>query len=591
MTYMRKDYLRMNGTLASRAVGLSFLFVLFFQVMVNAQNQKPNLIILHTDEQNFRTLGCYRETLDPSQAYLWGTEEMVETPNIDALAEKGTLLTSFYANTPVCSPSRSSFVSGLYPQNTPVKENDIKMNSDIVTFAAELKNDGYKTGYAGKWHLNGTGKPQWDPNPDFGFTNNDFMFNRGHWKRIVDNPEPDQSPSVYGKVSGADSISFTTDYLTNKAVNFVKANKSAPFCYMVSYPDPHGPNTVRSPYDTMFNDVTFQLPPTARKSPENLPQWAKMNSSVIGSGSIRKYMGMIKCIDDNIGRLIDSLEVYGVLENTIIVFTSDHGDMLGEHKRDNKGIPFEASAKVPFIVRYPKAIKEGAVVNNALSCVDFKPTILSLMGVKPESESEGRDASGLFQKSPAGEHTDDFAFIRGTGNSSKKGIEDWVGVVTDRYKLIYAPESDPWLIDLSKDPDEIINYYTDKDYQEIVSELTERLKVYGEESNDPWLKDPAIKSAVDGAITLVSPNSVEQKYNISFELYPNPAEEMLSLKGIRPNGNFTYKIVRIDGRVEAESVFDTGNEINVAGLNKGFYFFRLLDNKGNVLSTKTFIKK
>ena len=149
---------------------------------------KPNLLVIMTDEHNFRTLGCYRETLSPQQAFMWG-KAVVETPNIDSLAKNGAICTSFYATTPVCSPSRASFISGLYPQATPVVTNNIPLNDDVISFAELMKRQGYKTGFCGKWHLDGEGKPQWAPKRKFGFDDNRFMFNRGHWKKLEITPK------------------------------------------------------------------------------------------------------------------------------------------------------------------------------------------------------------------------------------------------------------------------------------------------------------------------------------------------------------------------------------------------------------------
>jgi arylsulfatase A-like enzyme len=167
---------------------------------------RPNLLIIHTDEHNFRTLGCYGG-------------KVVKTPNIDFLAARGAMCTRFYATTPVCSPSRAAFVSGRYPHNTPVVTNNIPMSDEIVTFAEILRRDGYATGYAGKWHIDGTGKPQWAPQRKFGFEDNRYMFNRGHWKKLEDTPA---GPRVAARdkknkpgyaVAGADEKSFTTDWL------------------------------------------------------------------------------------------------------------------------------------------------------------------------------------------------------------------------------------------------------------------------------------------------------------------------------------------------------------------------------------------
>ena len=112
----------------------------------------------------------------------------VETPNIDWIADHGAICTSFYATTPVCSPFRGTFVSGRYPQNTPVVNNNIPLGDNIITFAELLRRQGYATGYAGKWHLDGSGKPQWAPKRKFGFDDNRYMFNRGHWKKLEDTP-------------------------------------------------------------------------------------------------------------------------------------------------------------------------------------------------------------------------------------------------------------------------------------------------------------------------------------------------------------------------------------------------------------------
>ena len=212
--------------------------------------QKPNILIIHTDEHNFRTLGCYRDFLPAEQAMPWGKDVVVETPNIDFLAQNGVLFSRCYATTPVSSPSRASFLTGLYPQNAGVLTNDMVLHESAPTFGEVLRENGYKTGYMGKLHLNGKGRPEWNPERDFGFTDNKYMYNRGHWKKIE---EKDNQVSFLKNafIDTADSISFTTDFLTNRAIDFISANKDQSFCCLVSLPDPHGPNLVRKPYDTI----------------------------------------------------------------------------------------------------------------------------------------------------------------------------------------------------------------------------------------------------------------------------------------------------------------------------------------------------
>lgn len=452
---------------------------------------RPNLLIIQTDEHNFRTLGCYRNTLPPERAFVWGENVKVETPNIDYLAENGALCTSFYATTPVCSPSRASFMSGRYPQNTPVVTNDIPMDDGIVTFAELLSREGYATGYAGKWHLDGTGKPQWAPERKFGFEDNRYMFNRGHWKQLEDiesgprvasrdqNNQPDYS------ILGVDDFSYATDFLTQKTIEFISKNKDLPFCYMVSLPDPHGPNTVRAPYDTMYNHFDFQKPKTALKDTTGLPLWARMTKKTISGPQMAQYFGMVKCIDDNVGKILNILKETGQLENTIIVFTSDHGDLCGEHGKDNKGNPLEASAKIPFLMHYPNKINKGLVINQALATVDFLPTVLSLMQIPTMGTEQGRDASELFLNGSESNTWKDITFLRGTGARDNKPDVNWLAAVTDRYKLVYSPNDKPWFIDLKTDPNELANQFGNPAYKEVISDLTISLIDYGEKNNDP----------------------------------------------------------------------------------------------------------
>jgi len=475
-------------TLLSRVVAAAALTVVIGGALARA-GETPNLLVIHTDEHHFNTLGCYGGTI-------------VATPNIDWLAQNGAMATSFYATTPVCSPSRSAFVSGRYPQNTPVVTNNIPMSDDVVTFAEILRRKGYATGYAGKWHLDGQGKPQWAPERKFGFDDNRYLFNRGHWKKMEETPAGPRVAARNRKdepsysVEGADERSFTTDWLATKAIDFIDAHRDKRFCYMVSIPDPHGPNTVRAPYDTMYADVEVPIPGTLHKTDDETPKWGAADRKVSERTLARimpGYYGMVKCIDDNVGRIVDALRRHDLLESTIVVFTADHGDLCGEHGRLNKGVPYEGSAKVPFVVYYPKKIEGGTVVTQALSCVDFLPTVLSLMGVETAGREQGRDAAALFTGSAPAD-SEDIAFLRGTSRAG------WLCAVTDDYKLVYSPQDRPWLFDLANDPDERTNCFDRPDCREVVRRLTSRLAEYCRKRNDPYGKVPKIKAEMASAL-------------------------------------------------------------------------------------------
>lgn len=463
--------------------------------------RRPNLLIVHCDELNFRTLGCYRETLAREQAFMWGEDPgaVCETPHIDRLAREGALCTKFYAATPVCSPSRSSLLTGQYPQNTPVTTNSIRLDDQVVTFAELLARAGYATGYAGKWHLDGEGKPQWAPQRKFGFADNRYMFNRGHWKQFEDTPGgPRVKARKNGKptydVEGADEESFATDWLTSKALEFIDAHRDDPFCYMLSIPDPHGPDTVRAPYDSMFDDSVVRKPRTFDKNAETAPSWAKPTPKC--HHKMAQYHGMIKCIDDNVGRIIAHLEERGLLDDTILIFTADHGDMRGEHGRQNKGVPLEASAKVPFVIRHPKSIAAGRQIDQVLNTADFLPTLLAMMQVPTAKREEGRDCSALLTGSGKPKGWRDVTFLRSTGQPKNDRV-GWLAAVTPRYKLILSSSDDPWLLDLEEDPDELTNFIMGLRHREVARFLARDLLEYGTRHADPYCRHPKVKADLE----------------------------------------------------------------------------------------------
>jgi len=487
----RRDFLKASGLVLAAAIAPRYAPAV--------EKSGPNLLIIQPDEHNFRTLGCYRETLSPEQAFMWGKKAIVETPNIDWIAANGALCTKFYATTPVCSPSRAAFVSGRYPQNTPVVNNNIALDDSIITFAEILRRAGYATGYAGKWHLDGGGKPQWGPNRKFGFQDNAYMFNRGHWKQFEDTANGPRVKARTGakpsySVAGADEKSFATDFLADKTIDFIKANASRRFCYMVSIPDPHGPDTVRAPYASMYDSMTFEKPRTYDKPAAGVPTWATKQKGAYGQS---KYYGMVKCIDDNVGKILKTLRELKLMDNTIVIFTADHGDLRGEHHRHNKGVPMEGSAKIPFVIYYPAKIKSGTIVKEALGTVDFLPTIINMMGVKTAGLEEGRDASQLFAKGKAPDGWKDVAFVRGTGGPEA----NWLGAFTTRYKFIVSPRDIPWLIDMDKDPDELKNFFLDPEYRQIVRDLAAQLIEYGRKFKDGRTSVAKIKADLQWSAT------------------------------------------------------------------------------------------
>ena len=280
--------------------------------------------------------------------------------------------------------------------------NKFRWMIEIITFAEILARDGYATGYAGKWHLDGGGKPQWGPERKFGFADNRYMFNRGHWKQLEDTPggTSGEGPQRDGKptydVAGADEKSFTTDFLADKTVDFIRLTRDGT---VLLHGQPAGSARPRHRASALRHDVRTirrtSQPRSALKPAEGPPSWGPKQERRVRPDA--KYYGMVKCIDDNVGKILAALRAEELIENTIVVFTADHGDLRGEHGRHNKGVPYEGSAKIPFVI-YSPARSAGTVIDQALSCVDFLPTILGLMGVPSAGREEGRDASALLSR-------------------------------------------------------------------------------------------------------------------------------------------------------------------------------------------------
>ncbi len=180
-------------------------------------------------------------------------------------------------------------------------------------------------------------------------------------------------------------------------------------------------------------------------------------------------------------RLLAYLESSGLDKNTIVVFTSDHGDMMCEHCRLNKGLPYETSAKIPFVIRYPDKIKPGKVIRTSFTTTDFAPTVLSLMGVDSDlPDFHGRNGSADFLSDEKEVQDDEIVYFRNAGNR-------WVAAVNHRYKLVLSAADTPWLFDLGRDPDELTNFYADPAYAEIATRFKTRLVELMKQFDEPAL--------------------------------------------------------------------------------------------------------
>ncbi len=475
--------------------------------MVAQAAEKPNLLFIITDEHNFRTLGCYRELMDKSQGEIWGAGNVVETPNLDRIAHNGVIFDRMYATTPCSTPARATMLTGYYGVQLGMPNNSVKpgdgkyLREDVPTIAQRLQEEGYKTGYSGKLHLAESRTKEehewWQPYPvghpgyNYGFEDNEFMFNGGHCK-FMGTPEggkpyfvnkakfveEDENGISIFKDDKGNKCRSMTDFLGQCTVDFIEKNAKNPFYYVVSIPDPHTADIATGKYADMYKGMKFEKPLTYEAGMSNSgPKWQNADGKAgkIVEYNLAQYFGMVKNIDDCVGRMLDKLEEEGILENTIIVFTSDHGDLMGEHARMNKGTIHEASARVPFIMSYGMKSKKsivprGKVVSLAANTADWMPTFLSLMGVEP-LKGMGRDLTPILSGS-APKDWKDIVF-------STKGF---VAAIDSRYKLFVDPQDDkPWLFDIEKDPNELINFIDDPAYSDVIKRLAPELIKFNKE--------------------------------------------------------------------------------------------------------------
>ncbi len=443
-------------------------------------NNKPNLLIIQTDQQSWWTLSCYGGAV-------------IKTPHIDALADKGVLFSNFFTNSAVCTPSRGCLVTGRYPTSHGAYTNNLPLNRDEITFAEVLKREGYKTGFVGKWHLDGYRKPGWiHPERGMGFDRVQYMFNRGHWKKIEDskaNKKDDPVVSPYSEIG--DSETYTTDYLTNKTLAFLNEPSDEPFCFMLSLPDPHSPVTVRDPYNSLIDPSEIELPKTF--NPTDLPDWAieGQKSSQFGLNEenreeklkkfLASYYGEVKLIDDSVGRIVQGLKDNGQYENTLIVFTTDHGEYAGEHGLQHKNLLYETAYRIPMIFHWPKGLEKSQKIEEIVSTVDFQPTILNLMGYSISGREEGCDASPLIRNEKL--DWDNVSFLH-------HNTHNMAGIFTPEFELAFVKDGDAILFDRINDPLQEKNLFKESNYKETVEVLKNRIIEHHQSLKTPsisWL--------------------------------------------------------------------------------------------------------
>ncbi|MHA7941587.1 sulfatase family protein [Formosa sp. 3Alg 14/1] len=432
---------------------------------VTTPTKKPNILILLTDQWRAQATG-------------YAGDPNVKTPNLDRLASESINFTNAVSGTPVCTPFRAALLTGQLPLTTGVFMNDVQLNPDALSMAEIFSEYDYHTGYIGKWHLDGHGRlqnvPPGERRQGFEFWNgNECTHNYNH-SVYYDNDNPERK--IWEQYDTFDQ--------TDAALHYINDRKAIedPFLMIVSYGTPHGPyHTAPKSYRDRFNPEDIKLRP-------NVPEKSQKRAKKELSG----YYAHITAIDDMIGKITQQLKDDGQWDNTIILFTSDHGDLLGSHGELKKQQPYDESIRVPMLLKLPANKKIAPSINKTVvNSEDILPTLLGLTDIAIPSTIEGTDFSPNILNN---EELDNAALIRsiqpfGSWNRNRGGRE-YRGLRTPRYT--YTRDlNGPWLLfDNQEDPYQETNLIGNEKYATIQSELDTQLTQRLKTNKDEFLPGP-----------------------------------------------------------------------------------------------------
>jgi arylsulfatase A-like enzyme len=519
----------MRRKLSLLVVGLGVLVVGYLLVArLPSSPTPPNIIVIMADDHAQRAISAYDNTL-------------IQTPNIDRLADEGIRFSSSFVTNSICAPSRAVLLTGMYSHRNGLRDNRDEFDGSQMTFPKLLQQVGYQTALVGKWHLKTEPK---------GFDQWRVLIGQGHYYRPVFSEN-----GVEVEYPG-----YVTDLITDFALEFLdERDTGKPFCLLYQHSAPHR-NWMPSPrHLDLFAEDELPLPPTFRDGYEGRPAAREADMRIddmylsfdlklhdrsyereTGTGGtaeydpepawknsyarmteqekaawdahyepinqafadnppegaeltewkyqryLKDYLRCVAAIDDNLGRLLDRLDALGLSDNTIVIYTSDQGFYLGEHGWYDKRFMYEESMRTPFIIRYPDGIMAGQVADALVVNLDTAPTILDYAGVPAPPEMQGRSLRPL----TLGQAPDDWR--QGVYYHYYEYPHGWhrvrphYGIRTDRHKLVhFYGELDVWeLYDLEQDPHELTNIYGSPESSEITRTLIEQLKALQREYGD-----------------------------------------------------------------------------------------------------------
>ena len=465
------------------------------------QDRRPNILFIMADDHGAQAMSCYNSRINI-------------TPNLDRIATQGMRLDSCFCANSICAPSRATILTGLHSHRNGVKTLGDRIDNRQQNFAKLLQAAGYQTAAIGKWHLGvgedhcPTGFDYWCVLPGQGLYHNPEMIEMGEHRIFP---------------------GYVTDIITDLSLDWLKErDPKQPFCLLYHHKAPHRRWEPDEGHAHMYEDEIIPEPPTFNDDYANRASAAAAAKMRIGRGLtehdvkgspppglteqevkewkyqrfIKDYLRCVASIDDNVGRVLDYLDDEGLVEDTVVIYTSDQGFFLGEHGWYDKRFMYEESLKMPFVVRYTREIGAetscGAIVSN----VDFAPTFLDYAGVPIPEDMQGRSIRSLLRGDTPADWPKSL-YYRYWMHLAHHYVYAHYGVRTERYKLIYYyakalgtsgsiddPKPPEWeLFDLAQDEFELKNVYHDPAYTGVVHDLKAemaRLREQVEDWSEPW---------------------------------------------------------------------------------------------------------
>ncbi len=450
-------------------------------------DKRPNILFIMSDDHAAHAMSCYGSRIN-------------ETPNLDRIAKEGMRFDNCFCTNSICEPSRAAILTGTYNHVNGVTTIGAHIDNRINNVAKVLQGNGYQTAIIGKWHL-GQGPEHWPTGFDY-------------WN-VLPGQGAYHNPRMVEMGEDREYTGYVTDLITDMSLDWLQQrDESKPFFLMYHHKAPHRHWEPDDKHAKMYDDIDIPEPETFNDDYSNRSRAAvearmridrDLNEQDtkepvpegLSPGDAKKwkyqryikdYLRCIASVDDNVGRVLDYLEETGLVEDTIVIYTSDQGFFLGDHNWFDKRFMYEESLRMPFVMRYPKEIKAGTVQKEIITNVDFAPTWLDYAGIEIPEEFQGYSFRSLC-RGVIPDGWQQSLYYRYWMHLTHHYVSAHYGVRTHRYKLIYyygdslgqpntvdEKKEPEWeLFDLERDPNELCNVYHDLDYAGIRQDLKDEL--------------------------------------------------------------------------------------------------------------------